>query len=578
MDPAIKTRLLDLHGWRADFLGSNIGLIDEMSGSPGPGHASVSMDNMDVVLVNALASTLQNALLEVYEAADALTKWDSVLVDLKAEFLPYVAKAGYLRDFGGMDAEFVKKYAAAMDVCRVQAGILPKSDSSGGDAGGCWIDHGDAMWWADVSGYYLPAFSNRAYISARRDTESGKAYSTMEFGFGLIVACPDRLKEGDTLTIQINQVDDQRPYQVGDEAVLQTIAAGPAWLAGGVDGTDVQTWRVVGSISGILPSCLVPTDGTPVPVYEQVGVELQLVPGGIPFALGDVFSLAIEAGQYRWRRDGGGWSASADIPATGTDLLVDGLTVHFDAGAAPSFAAGDTYGFDVHQPWAVSHVRDALASMWGWSGSAATMVIDLGGVQELGAVAMARYNLPDGAAIQVEFSDDAVTWSAPLAMDISRAVSVRFAPTQARYLRLSVADASGGSIGWIWAGVPLATDNHASTCQRRRRWAVGRGNGLNPAGLFAGAGDGWSLAWGLGNEMASLLLESDAQQLVALLDWAQETDEPLLFAPHYMHPQDASLVRFGADALDVSDRHEFQPDGAGHRVLSATLELEPVFA
>ena len=41
-------------------------------------------------------------------------------------------------------------------------------------------------------------------------------------------------------------------------------------------------------------------------------------------------------------------------------MLADGLTVHFDAGAAPSFAPGDAYGFDVHQPWAVSHVRDAL--------------------------------------------------------------------------------------------------------------------------------------------------------------------------------------------------------------------------
>ena len=107
---------------------------------------------------------------------------------------------------------------------------------------------------------------------------------------------------------------------------------------------------------------------------------------------------------------------------------------------------------------------------------------------------------------------------------------------------------------------------------------MGRGSGLNPAGLYAGAGDGWSLGWAPGNELGSRLLEADAQQLVALLDWAQETDEPLLFAPHYMHPQDASLVRFGADALDVSDKHEFQPDGASHRLLSATLELEPVFA
>ena len=429
-----------------------------------------------------------------------------------------------------------------------------------------------------MDGYYLPAFSNQPYISARRNTETGEPYTTMEFGFGLTVACPERLKVGDTLTIRIEQVDGERPYQVGDEAVLQTIAAGPAWLAGGVDGTDVQTWRVLGSTSGPLPDYLVPTDGTAVPPYAQVGVELQLAPGGIPFVLGDVFSLAVEAGQYRWRRGGGAWSALADIPADGVGALADGLTVHFDAGAAPSFAPGDAYAFAVHQPWAVSHVRDALASMWGWAGSDASMVIDLGSVQTLGAVALARYELPQGAAVAVEFSDDSVAWSAPLAMDVTRAVSVQFAALQARHVRFSVTAAPGGSIGWIWAGQPFATDHHASTCQRRRRWAVGRGSGPNPASLCAGVGDGWSLAWSLGADSASVLLEDDVQQLVGLLDWAQETDEPLLFAPNYLQPRDASLVRVGADALDVSDKHEFQPNGANQRVLSAALELEPVFA
>ena len=68
------------------------------------------------------------------------------------------------------------------------------------------------------------------------------------------------------------------------------------------------------------------------------------------------------------------------------------------------------------------------------------------------------------------------------------------------------------------------------------------------------------------------------QHLVELLDWAQETDEPLIFAPNYLLPDSASLVRFGNDALNVDDKHQFQPNGVEHRVLSAALELEPVFA
>lgn len=467
---------------------------------------------------------------------------------------------------------------ARMDYCRTLAGILPKSDSSSGDAGGCWIDHGDAHWWADVDGYYLPAFTNRAYISARRDTETGKAYSTMEFGFGLVVACPERLKIGDEIQIRILQVDAEKPYQVGDEAVLSTIAAGPAWLAGGVDGTDEQTWRVAGSASGPLPDYIVPTDGSAAPVWSHAGIDLRLALGGIPFALGDVFSLAVEAGQYRWRRDGGPWSALLDIPPSGPAALADGLAVDFDAGAAPSFVPGDEYAFAVHQPWAVSHVRDASGSVWGWDGADADLVLDLGTVQPLGAVALARYQLPAGAQVAVALSDDGVVWSAPIAMDVSRLVAVHFLDAAARYVRVAVTGATGGSIGWVWAGLPLATDHHASSCRRRRRWAVQRADGINPAGLYAGAGDGWSLGWQPGDTVASRLLESDVARLLALLDWSQQTDEPLLFVPHILHPEDASLVRFGADALDVSDLHEWQPDDASQRLLSATLELEPVYA
>jgi hypothetical protein len=576
MPPAVQARLIDLMSWRAVFFGSNIALAVGET----PNSAQVEADHGDVLLVNnCINNVLVPALLEVHENAAALADWEAAVVQFKADWAAYAAMDGAGGNASTLADTLNQKYAALMDVCRVKAGIYPKkTDSSSGDAGGCWIDHEDPFWWADVDGYYLPAFSNQPYISARRNTETGEPYTTMEFGFGLTVACPERLKVGDTLTIRIEQVDGERPYQVGDEAVLQTIAAGPAWLAGGVDGTDVQTWQVLGSSSGPLPDYLVPTDGTAVPVYAQVGVQLQLAPGGIPFVLGDVFSLAVEAGQYRWRRDGGAWSALTDIPAGGVGALADGLTVHFDAGAAPSFAPGDAYAFAVHQPWAVSHVRDALASMWGWAGSDASMVIDLGSVQTLGAVALARYELPQGAAVAVEFSADSVAWSAPLAMDVTRAVSVQFAALQARYVRFSVTAAPGGSIGWIWAGQPFATDHHASTCQRRRRWAVGRGSGPNPASLCAGVGDGWSLAWSLGADSASVLLEDDVQQLVGLLDWAQETDEPLLFAPNYLQPRDASLVRFGADALDVSDKHEFQPNGGSQRVLSAALELEPVFA
>ena len=478
--------------------------------------------------------------------------------------------------------QLLRRYVARMDYCRTLAGIVPKSESSSSDAGSCWTDHGGSHWWVDAEGYYLPAFTNQAYVSARRDADTGKPYSTQEFGFGLVVACPERLREGDEITLRIEAVDGERPYRVGDEAIIQTIGAGPAWLAGGVDGTDVQTWRVLGSASGALPDCVVPTDGTPVPDYAAAGVTLRLAPGGIPFSLGDSFSLAVEAGQYQWRRTDGGvpgaWSAEADIPAAGVAPLADGLTVHFDAGAAPSFVPDDDYLFRVHQPWAASHVRDAQASRWGWDGNNATLTIDLGAVQPLGALALARYALPAGAVLAFELSDDGAAWTAPVLLDTSGPACVHLLDAAARHVRLTVAGAEGGHIGWLWLGVPLATDHHASSCQRRRRWAARRGDGPNAASLYSGVGDGWSLAWAPGDEQGSRLLAADVVQLVALLDWAQVHDEPLLFVPHHQHPQDAALVRFAADALEVTDLHAWQPDSAGDRILSAALELDPVYA
>lgn len=631
LEPEYQTRLMAMYQWRRIFLDSNtaFGDLGESAGRYG----YIKSHVREVEIANGITSELAQALSEIYEVQAARDQWDLELAGVISMMTPLEGVAGSVQinlaadvsiertvhsitDPGASEAhtvisvqvnsrgnsftvsstdetelkegELKAQYiaplsdtsavvgmvSARMDYVRTIAGIVPKSDSSSGDAGGCWIDHGDDHWWVDTDGYYLPAFTNQAYISARRNTDTGKAYSTMEFGFGLVVACPDRLKVGDSLTIRISQVDTERPYQVGDEAIIQTVAAGPAWLAGGVDGTDVQTWRVAGSVSGMLPDYIVPTDGTSAPLYTAAGVGLQLALGGIPFVLGDKFSLAMEAGQWRWRSGAGAWSALADIAPDGQALLAEGLVAHFEPGAAPSFVPGDTYLFEVHQPWAVSHVQDAQATAWGWAGDGGALVIDLGSTQPLGGVALARYQLPSSANVALELSQDGAVWSLPLALDVSRPVCVSLfqLALSARFLRLSVAGAPGGSIGWLWCGEPLATEHHASTCQRRRRWAATRGAGLNAPALYAGAGDGWQLGW------ESVLLDADADALVQLVDWAQQHDEPLVFVPHHLHPADAALVRCAADALDVSDVHEYQPDNSAHRLLSATLEMEPVYA
>ena len=582
-DAEFKSRIDAIYNWREAFVRSNTA-IRAPGGTPDPSFGLAYLAyKRHLDWMQSAIPILVGCLQQVYKSAPALALWDQLWTEVQADMAhATVDDIGLEAGASTADPRFMDRYRARVDNILLSIGILPKSESSSSDAGSCWTDHGGTHWWVDAEGYYLPAFTNQAYVSARRDADTGKPYSTQEFGFGLVVACPERLREGDEITLRIEAVDGERPYRVGDEAIIQTIGAGPAWLAGGVDGTDVQTWRVLGSASGALPDCVVPTDGAPVPDYAAAGVTLRLAPGGIPFSLGDSFSLAVEAGQFQWRRIDGGvpgaWSAATDIPAAGVAPLADGLTVHFDAGAAPSFVPDDDYLFRVHQPWAASHVRDAQASRWGWAGSNATLTIDLGAVQPLGALALARYQLPAGAVLAFELSDDGAAWTAPVVLDTSGPACVHLLDAAARHVRLTVAGAEGGHIGWLWLGVPLATDHHASSCQRRRRWAARRGDGPNAASLYSGVGDGWSLAWAPGDELGSRLLAADVVQLVALLDWAQVHDEPLLFVPHHQHPQDAALVRFAADALEVTDLHAWQPDSAGDRILSAALELDPVYA
>lgn len=525
----------------------------------------------DLDWMEASIDVLLPCLAQVYEEPAALSDWDDLWSEVKQDLAEIQSTKNDITKPADADNRYLDRYRATVDNILLSIGIIPKSNPSTG-AGRCWEDRDESHWWVDTSGRYLPAFTNYPYISARRDKETGHAYSTKEFGFGLVVACPDRLKVGDQLTINIDRVDGVRPYREGDEAIIQTIGAQAAWLAGGIDGSDEQTWNVHASAVGGLPDYIIPTDGAAAPAWQHAGITAQMSLGGIPFQLGDRFTLAVEAGQYRWRQDGGTWSVPADIPTNGPAALPDGLLLHFDPGAAPSFALGDAYTYQVHQPWAASHVQNAHAPTWGWATDNASITIDLGSIQPIAAIALARYTLPDTASLTAQHSDDGNTWSNPIAIDVSRAVAVQFLTAQVRYIRVNISDAPGGSLGWIWAGQPLATNNHASRCQRRRRWAVARGSSINPASLYAGAGDAWQLDW------QDCLLESDADALLDTVNHAQQSGEPLIIVPHYLHPEDASLVRCADDALDIIDIHEYQPDNAAHRLLSATLNLEPIYA
>lgn len=477
-------------------------------------------------------------------------------------------------------AQFVRQWSAHMDYVRTLGGIVPKSNASSTNAGdGCWRDDPSAThWWVDSDGIYLPIFTNQAYVSAvpssgtgaSADVPAGAPFSTKEFGLYIAASCEERLKEGDQVIVKILGVDGDRPYSVGDDAVIALVGGGPAYLSGGVTGDDTLTFAVSGSVDGPLPAY----DLTALePTYHDGGVEVQINRGGIPFALGDAFTLGIETGQFRWRRDGGAWSTAADIE-DGALALADGLTVEFVAGAAPSFLADDAWTFSARQPYAPANLQTPDAAVWAWSGTGANIIINLGAETDISALALARYSLPTGATVLIEGGDGS-TWPKSQSMDVSGAVSVAMLADiwSVTHLRLTVASATGGSIGWLWAGLPLATTYSAARCRMARSYAIQRGGSINPSSQFLGAGQAGEIAW---DADSSPLLQSDLDAVLAMLDHMQRQAEPMILVPHFLHASESGLVRVETDSIDPQEYFQLQPDNSAHRIISLDLELRAV--
>lgn len=575
MDPAVKTRLLDLMEWRADFLAENIGLEPRTSdGNPDMDYAArVKMDANDVSMLNGVVQALQDCLTEVSENSDALTEWDAVVVALKAEFLPYQELSGFPVSDPENVAALLRKYGAALDVCRVKAGILPKSDASGEQGSPCWRDPGDAFLWEHTEGIYLPMFTNQPYVSVIRDAD-GKVVSTQEFGIGLVTQCEHRLKVGDRITIRISNTHNQAAWSEGDKFTIPVIAAGSAPLTGGTDGSPVQTWTVRSSSLGALPDWLY-DPGAPA-LYTSGPADVELLPGGIPFEVGDTLAFDIEGGELRWRRDGGAWT-TADLYGPALDLG-DGLLLEATAGPAPSFLAADSWQFRAVATYGTDRMRQPrVGRAFAWDGPAVTLDIDLLAPVPVEVVMLALHEIPQGASVTVSGGlAGYAEWSKPLALHPVLAFARVDEENSAavRYLRVTITGAdAGGSIGWLWAGMgwqPSVTPR----ITRARTWALSRGTGVNEGGLYRGAGVGGNWSWDQRGEQAALLANC-YDSLFSLLDHAaREGAEALAMVPDLDSPDHASLCTVDSEQIEATDNMDWQ--STAERIVSLSLPLRPV--
>ena len=478
---------------------------------------------------------------------------------------------GILRD----PQTWSQRYLSACNYVRALAGLLPKADAGliPTAGSGVWSDPGDAFYWVIQGTAYLPVFNNRYYHSCKSViSQSGSGTTiepTYEFGFAIQVGCAERLAEGDTLTIVIGDVSIQRPYHVGDTYEIPLVMGGPLAFSGGVTGTDTLTWTVYSSTAGALTAYALALAEA---AYSGGGLGFTIHRGGIPFALGDSFAFAVESGgQFRWRKDAETWSADTGI--ADSVALSDGLSAAFTQGASPSFVASDVYTWQVLQPYSPAHVQTPHEEYWAWSADTATLTLTWDTDQTIEVIGLLRHQLaaPASAVVTLKNSGGATlaTWIPTIAP--GPLVTVLFTPlTTVRSLTLTVADAAGMSLGWVYAGVPLRTEHNARV-QLRRVYALDRDDGVNAGGVYLGGGRGGVIQW------ENWLSQTELDALLALVDDCKaDGDAPLVLLPNAATPADAALVRVDSDAIDISDIFDYQPLDPARRLLSLTLPLAAV--
>ena len=470
---------------------------------------------------------------------------------------------------------YADRFQTRCDAILASAGISPlgKSDASSVSDDGCWQDlEGEAYFWAidgSVRGAYLPAFNNTPYFSSRSVAKHNAA--THEFAFQLNIFCPEKLKEGDSINLVIGNAGWSPTYQVGDSIAVSVIAAAPQTLAGGQNGNANQTWHVDGDVHGAFATFNA-TSGSG--SYSNAGLAFTLTRGAIAFEKGSRFAFSAEGGHWRWRKNGGAWSSpAADIALTPV-ALSDGITATFVPGVAPSFNAADLYKFAVRQPNAPANVQTPTPFAWRWIGATATLDIDMGSATAFDAIAIARHTLPTGASVTVsagsaQGASDAL--AATLIAVLPRTLAQLWdVPLSARWVRIAVAGASGGSIGWV-AIAQAFRPSLAADVTPRLEYAMDRGTGINPSGSLLGRGRGCTIEW------RGAVQESDYSALAATLDWAKSHgDEPILFFPSPSRADDSYIGKISDDITELQEVTGLQAASTAERRYSAKIGLTAV--
>lgn len=642
---ALQSRAEDLWDWYTTFVdantsilaGNTTGLDDasltsvtagevtdrvETNASPGSGQtiqaqkisAILKVDRVDIQAAAKAKDILYSALKQVHDAQSPVSlpspsaaEWDAAFTDLQNQFanINSLTASDYwrtaavkLKDTGTDDPATIAKFAntllsrdydiylerfrARMAYVLVLGGVEPDFDSATLKGNAVWQDHGGKFWFESQDGL-LPLQPGFYYHSAVLD-ENGDPISTREFGIGVVIGCPELLIEGDELEIQVEVAGNLRStYQVGDTFNITIIRAAAVALGGGQTGNDTLTWRVLGDTAGALSNYAL-NKLTP-NTYSNGGVSFLISPGGVPFALGDIFTFYTEGGQFRWRKNGGSWSSN-DIGASVS--MIDGLSAAFTPGAAPSFVPGDIYTFTAEAVNGPANLRSPIGGKLRTTGGNATIDMheNSGGVTTqtadcvfLGDVVFGGTANPGSETITLVASNNA-DYSSPIATFTllqqasptssnygpvkRRCYAVRFSSTSAKYWRLQTSSGADVEIGFAFVGKATELMMAGGLTEKGTATLVHR---LSRPGISA------SIGVQIEHELVS---DDSIESLLSALGYAAQNDGGMVavaFDAADKHAE-AALVEVETE-VDVEDLHGFQNAESSERFNRIRLTLQP---
>ena len=575
--------------------------------------AVVKVDRVDIDAAKTAAQLLHSVLVDIYETNSntlpgaAGTAWDTALTDLQTDFgaLSTLIGSNFWRTWsakvtnGGIASDvdaataieasfsealltadfdgYMEKWRTRMNYVRALGGVSPDFDGATRRGNDVWQDEGGSAWFESQDGL-LPIQPGHYYHSCRLGADD-EPVSTQEFGIGVGIGCPEQLKVGDRLIITISPVGNIRvTYQVGDQFRVKVINGAPVQLGGGQTGTDTQTWRVRGSVDGALAdySLYKPAPNT----YSDGGIEFLITPGGIDSALGDEFEFYIEGGQFRYRKNGGAWSANTQIAASVNIDTAGGANIAaaFATGAAPSFVVGDTYSFRVQALHTLEriispalggvHVGDNVSSPNADMRIAYTAAM-LNATTRTYLFARNRTSTPfdvylvaysgasptgDSATFQIQPGDGAV--------DVTDDIA-GFAG--ATHIHL-VSDTNNIEIAGLWLGHPFELDMPNGVPDpgiTRKRVALG--TKARPRARYGA------------NVQHIAVSDTALDDLIERLNDAAVNHDGRFVAVWPAAKQtECGIVRFAAQELEIEDEFDFHPTDSTDRLLRFSLPLEPV--